>query len=354
MEPRTDPLAVFGERFTARIRPGWLGGSHHGDTFDTAAAAVAEVAPEWVGTAPLTAAVPPHGAIPWTIEVPIAKQAILAKPRGDDGYALWGTVTDDYRLITPSEVAEIWDEVVGRPVSRAHVTGDGKLVFSTPLREFDVLGDQVESHLFIANPMDGLHAARAFLSPLRIWCLNQILAALGQATQSFRVIHDQTAPERFRSWLNQAVGKIEASQDSIQAAFTQLARIRISGEILTDVIETAYPLPKRPRATAPGPVMAKRLQRWEYLSQRTLAYRDAARALFLGEGTGMEHPAMAGTAWGLLNAITETEDWRQARGEGSDKIDQNEVMEQVGEAILFGERAQVKERAFDAVIALAA
>lgn len=349
-EVAPDPTEIFGERFAQRERPTWLGGegsAHTGQTFQTARSAVAEVAPEWVETAPLTATI--RG-----LEIPVAKKAILAKPKGSDGVRLWGTVTDDYRLITPTEVAEIWDEVVGRPVRKAKISDDGRLIFSTPLREFDVLGDAVESHLFVVNPMDGLHAAQAFLSPLRVWCLNQIISAMAEAYQSFRVIHDQTAPERFRGWLNEAVGKVEASQDSIQAAFNALARIRVDGPTVTETLEAAYPLPKMPRRTAPGQVMAKRIQRWEYLTQRTEAYRSAARVLFDGEGTGMEHPAMAGTAWGLLNAVTETEDWRQARGEGSDKVDQSAVLEQVSESLLLGERAAVKQRAFDAVMALAA
>jgi hypothetical protein len=52
----------------------------------------------------------------------------------------------------------------------------------------------------------------------------------------------------------------------------------------------------------------------------------------------MDTPAAAGTLWGLWNACVEGEDYRAGRNADYDT--------------LFGERAQVKQRAFDACLSL--
>jgi DNA-binding transcriptional regulator YbjK len=273
------------------------------------------------------------------------RYGIFAKPQGADTPTLWGAVTDRYGLITPDDVAQVWDETIGRPIYRATLR-DNRFLLSTPLRDFDVLGDQHAAHLFVVNPMDGLHSAMTFSSVLRFFCLNQIMVAMNSAYATFKIIHDRDAVQRFRGWLNEAVAQVEGSVDEIQAAATMLAGVTVTEADVADVLSAAYPNPKRPRNTAPGTVMQKRYQRWEYLSQRSQAYREAAKTLFSGAGTGMDQVSMKGTAWGLLNAIVETEDYRQAKNDDD--------LDAIGDMILLGERADTKRRAFHAVMNLAA
>src|ERR1041385_8034840 len=92
-----------------------------------------------------------------------------------------GIVSADYELITPQQTAQAWDQVVARPIQSAAFRGD-RLIFTTPLPSFDVLGDEVEMYLWAVNQFDGKHAASVWLSPFRVWCLNQVTIAEAEAS----------------------------------------------------------------------------------------------------------------------------------------------------------------------------
>ena len=68
----------------------------------------------------------------------------------------------------------------------------------------------------------------------------------------------------------------------------------------------------------------------------------AARALYQGDGKGANLVSSLGTAWGLLNSVTEYVDHHRRAHSGDHRRD----------AAWFGRGAQLKQGAWDAVLRL--
>jgi hypothetical protein len=95
--------------------------------------------------------------------------------------------------------------------------------------------------------------------------------------------------------------------------------------------------------------MAQRAERHDAERRCIERFRAAAFDLFNGKGNGMSSSAADHTAWGWVNAVTELEDFRKstfiggAIGEAS----------RAAESSLFGQRAAVKQHAFEVALEMA-
>src|SRR5215467_1796820 len=88
-----------------------------------------------------------------------------------------------------------------------------------------------------------------------------------------------------------------------------------------------------------------REKKWDAEARLVTDRRTAALELFKGRGTGMDSKAAAGTAWGLYNSVVEVEDWRGG-GRAADA-------DARAAAVLIGERAEAKGRAWTAALQVA-
>jgi hypothetical protein len=313
--------------------------------WDTAREAVAETAPFELGLYPLVAyrgrdADTSKGGPGRYFETDLF--AILKEENGGPA-ELWGKVTSDYHMLQPADVAGLWDEHVAQPVTSSSII-DRRLVIATTLPSIDIGRDTVANYFYVINPMDGLRAANYLVSSVKIVCRNTLLMAIASAAQNFRVVHETRYSERFAAWLGQAWEKANLSIPKTEKTFKALAKRRLTAQETGRVLAASYPYPNEPRTTAPDDVMKDRKKRWVYLKGRVDEYRGAARFLFDGAGTGFDDPAMQGTAWGLVNAVAETEDWRQTKDEDD--------LDGITDSILFGERAATKRRAMVAATRL--
>jgi hypothetical protein len=336
---------IFGKRFTSRERPAWWDvgkeNVHHADM--TAVAALQLIGEYNVETVPL--AVNPSASSSLAgQDIPIGHRAIVRHPTADDPEArVFGVVGPDYRLITPQDVAVIWDEHVAQPIQTMGALRHGSVLFvTTNLPAIDVKGDPVTCYLGLFSPMDGSRAASVEVFPVRVECENTLKMAQAMATEVYRIVHDDTAKERLGFWLTdvyeQAVQRVEV----ISEAFDILAGRSVTKREVVQVLETTYPLPTLPRQDAPADVMELRMERWEKARDRVFRWRDGASGLFAGGSATMTAKATKGTAWGLYNAVAETEDWRRT----------NASVDSVTENLLIGYRAEVKRRAFEGVMEL--
>jgi hypothetical protein len=278
-------------------------------------------------------------------------RSIVRTPTPDDPeHVVLGQVGPDYTLITPGEIADIWDASVGKPIETMGVLRRGALFFcTTKLPTLDVKGDEVERYLGVCSPMDGQRTASAEEWDVRVVCANTLKAAQAQAKVSYRVVHDSTAKDRLGAWLLDAYQKAERNYDVVKEAFDLLASRSVSNSSALTVLRRAYPDVRMPRRNAPDETMAVRLERWEKMQSRIRRRRETALELFQGDGTGMDTPAAKGTLWGLYNAVTETENYRKGFARGG----VTEEAARVGEDVLFGRRGEAMQRAFDACLVLA-
>lgn len=283
--------------------------------------------------------------------VDLPGRSIVRHPTPDDPqHVVMGNVGPEYQLITPREIAEIFDRAVGKPVETIGVLRRGGLFFvTTALPMMDIKGDPVEMYLGIASPMDGVRSVSTEIYPVRVVCANTLRAAQAQAQVSYRVTHDARAKERLGVWLHDAYQQAQQNYDVVKEAFELLAGKTAMPSAAQAIIRRTYPDPRMPRRNAPDDVMAVRLHHFELAKDRIRARREMALALYEGDGTGMDTRAAKGTFWGVFNGITELENYRKGFSQGGVAAE----AARVGEAVLFGSRGATMELAFNLCLAAA-
>jgi hypothetical protein len=284
------------------------------------------------------------------IEVPA--YAIVRTPFGDHKTEqTMGLVKEGYHLVTPDQSAEMWDARVAKHIETAAFLREGKLfMMGCRLDPLEVRGDEMRIYLNMHIWMDGLTASTAITSPVREVCMNTVQMAHQLARQSARFVHDSYILTRMGRWMADVVDVAEHGLPALQQAMNVLADYRLQNpkqEVL-HVLGAAYPAPARPE---PDAYLGKdyadlREKKWQQEARLCTDRRKAALDLFAGKGTGMGSRAAAGTAWGLYNAVVEVEDWR-----GGSK---GPVSDARASAILVGERAEAKARAWTAAQEVAA
>lgn len=284
------------------------------------------------------------------IEVPY--YALVRTPTSDDPTErIFGTVSADYRLVTPQEFVDLWDQRTRHHVETMLALKDGKqIIVTAKLPAFSVRGDEIDNFLMAWSMMDGSTASGANTSSVRVVCRNTFEASLGASSQKASFVHDQWILQRMGRWMEDVVQRAEARLPELQEAYDVLAAYTLTRDRpeapkeIKHVIQQAYPsMPQyQPDPTITDEANQERAKRRDSEIRITDERRVQALELFKGAGTGMKNRATWGTAWGLYQAVVELEDWKGgSKGDG------------LAHSVLFGERAATKTRAFDASMAIA-
>lgn len=274
--------------------------------------------------------------------IDLKRQAILRDPTADDPEVrVFGVVGNEYNLITPQDVCDIYDEHIAKPIETIGALGKGETFFlSTYLPTLDVKGDEIENYLLISNPMTGLASAEIRVTPVRVVCQNTLIASENMASQQLRVAHDKFVKQRMADWLRETYEFAEMTAHVLRDLFEEMTKVRVRDAEARALFEAAYPTPGKPKHTAVQAVMEQRITWWEENVNLIQRRRDGAKTLFEGMGTGMDTKAAKGTLWGAYNAVVECEDYRKSTKSDS-----------VAQSVLFGERAAAKKRAFTYAVA---
>jgi phage/plasmid-like protein (TIGR03299 family) len=322
---------LFNERFGDARKPAW---HHLGQVFEkkiSAKAAYKKLGEYSVRLEAATAG-----------GIDLKRQAILRDPTADDPEVrVFGVVGNEYHLITPQDVCDIYDEHIAKPIETIGALGKGETFFlSTYLPTLDVKGDEIENYLLISNPMTGLASAEIRVTPVRVVCQNTLIASESMASQQLRVAHDKYVKQRMADWLRETYEFAEMTAHVLRDLFEEMTKVRVRDAEARALFDAAYPTPGKPKHTAVMAVMEQRITWWEENVNLMQRRRDGAKMLFEGMGTGMDTKAAKGTLWGAYNAVVECEDYRK-----STKADS------VAQSVMFGERAAAKKRAFTYAVA---
>lgn len=242
-------------------------------------------------------------------------------------------VSNRYQVVQPREVLEFYrdlTEISGYELETAGVLKGGRKFWAlartgqgTVLKD----NDQVNGYLLLATSCDGTLATTATPTTVRVVCNNTLTIALDGSNRAIKVPHNT----RFDS---QAVKKqlgIAVSQwDEFMYRMRVLTERKVQWHeamgFFMDVLCDVAPDGKLPEVL-PNERALRRVQ-----------------GLYEGEGRGALLKSAQGTAWGLLNAVTEYVDHeRRARS-----------IEYRMDSAWFGHGAQIKQRALDAALRLAA
>jgi len=209
--------------------------------------------------------------------------------RSDTQDAL-GVVSKRYQVVQPGEVLEFFRDIAkagGLELSAAGTIYGGKRFWATAkIGEASPtsLADKIGGYLLISTSADGSLATEVRRTTVRAVCKNTLAMAFAEAKDSVKVSHRSVFNP---SQVKEFMGLNEAAWEAFRHNVTALANIDVHEEEAGDFV-------------------AKLLGGGEKV--RESAGFTKILDLFNGSGMGATNDGVFGTAWGLLNAVTEYAD----------------------------------------------
>jgi len=201
-----------------------------------------------------------------------------------------GVVSKRYQVVQPGEVLEFFRDIAkagGLELSAAGTIYGGKRFWATAkIGEASPtsLADTIGGYLLISTSADGSLATEVRRTTVRTVCKNTLAMALGESKASVKVSHRSAFnPSQVKDFM----GLNEAAWEAFRHNVTRLANISIHEEEAGDFVAGLLGGAAKVRETAG---FTKILD------------------LFNGSGMGAMNDGVFGTAWGLLNAVTEYAD----------------------------------------------
>jgi phage/plasmid-like protein (TIGR03299 family) len=247
-----------------------------------------------------------------------------------DNHAPLSVVSKRYKVVQPRDVLEFYRDLVsagGFELETAGVLKGGKKLWALAKTGQETLlrgGDKVKAYLLLATSCDGTLCTTAQFTSVRVVCNNTLQLATGDHAGSVKVPHStKFDPDQVKQALGLGMSAWETFLGSIKTLAARPVHKFEATNFLVNVLgDSNLPLPEQPNKKA----------------------MDNVYALFAGKGMGSDLAAANGTAWGLLNAVTEYVD-HQRRARNQDyRLD----------SAWFGQGAIVKNRAFEEAMKLVA
>lgn len=248
-----------------------------------------------------------------------------------DTKAPLAVVSKRFQVVQPGEILEFYRDLTacsGFELETAGVLRAGRKFWalartgqSTHLKG----RDRVDGYLLLATACDGTLATTAQFTSVRVVCNNTLQIALGEGSGAIKVPHrSQFNPEAVKRQLGITVSAWDGFVARMKALCERPVDPDSADELLRRVL--TYPAPDGKQAV---------------VNEQAFA---GVRSLYEGGGRGALLASSRGTAWGLLNSVTEYVDHhRRSRSDDHRR-----------EAAWFGPGAQLKQRAWDEVMKLVA
>lgn len=248
-----------------------------------------------------------------------------------DTKAALSVVSSRYQVVQPREILEFYrdlTEVSGFELETAGVLKEGRKVWALARTgQSSVLkgNDTVNGYLLLATACDGTLATTAQFTSIRVVCNNTLAVALANGTAAVKVPHSTAFdPQAVKEQLGVSV----SSWDAFMYRMRVLSERKIKSHEAMNYFLRVFTDLESPRASPlPNERAIKKVQE-----------------LFDGHGHGAELASAKGTAWGLLNAVTEYVDHlRRARSQDY-RLD----------SAWFGQGSNIKRKALEEAVKLAA
>ena len=250
-----------------------------------------------------------------------------------DTKAPLSVVGSRYRVVQPKEVLEFYRDLVevsGYELETAGVLKAGKKFWALARtgEESALKGtDVVKGYILLATSCDGTLATTATPTTIRVVCNNTLSIALDGASSAIKVPHSTSFDaDAVKRQLGIAVSGWEAFMYRMKT----LAERKVKGHEATKFFLKVLCQTDGHAASTAGPTNERALKK--------------VQALFEGEGRGAELAAAKGTAWGLLNAVTEFVDHERRARNQEYRLD----------SAWFGQGAVLKQRALGHALQLVA
>ncbi|MFC3652831.1 DUF932 domain-containing protein [Dyella humi] len=248
-----------------------------------------------------------------------------------DTKAPLAVVSKRFQVVQPGEILEFYRDLTacnGFELETAGVLREGRKFWalartgqSTTLKG----RDKIDGYLLLATACDGTLATTAQFTSVRVVCNNTLQIALGQANGAIKVPHRSVFdPDAVKRQLGITVSSWDG--------FVVRMKALVDHPVDPDSVEG----------------LLRRVLTYQGQHNNVTVVNEhavaAVRALYEGGGQGAQMASSRGTAWGLLNSVTEFVDHhRRARSQDHRR-----------DAAWFGQGAQIKRRACNELIKLVA
>lgn len=254
------------------------------------------------------------------------KKQVLYRADTDEALSVVG---DKYKVHQPMEVLEFFRDLVadqGFQLETAGVLFNGAKYWALANtgQEVRIKGqDVLKGYLMLATACDGTMRTVARRTSVRVVCNNTLEMSSTDAASDVKVSHSSVFDA---NKIKEELGLMEKGWNDFAESAKVLADIKVTNQQAVDFVikllgDSTKPVEAQPNMTN----ISKVLQ------------------LFDGQGKGSDLKSSQGTAWGLVNAVTEMVDWHKGR-------DQNRRLE----AAWFYSGNDLKTRAFNEAMLLAA
>lgn len=319
------PHHIFDQRFYAHRKPAWHKLGYVSEDEHTAVEAGDLIGLPKVYERPIAAKgdtfyMPIEG-----YKAIVGVSQIEGKPKA----STYAVVVDHYEVLTHEQFTHLFHRATGSRVETMGLLGDGETLFLTaPISTMDVRGDEVNNFLMACNPLNGRAAIQARTTSVRIVCQNTLCAALKEETaRAFRIRHTQgNVSGQVEDWLRLTWRQAQSMTELLKGAYDAMARFQLIPDTVAETLETVYPTPDEPERPTDDMRAA-----WEKERDAQQSHQQTVLELF--EGSRTNTSATHGTAWGLLNACVEYEDFARPRSNARSGV--------------FGAGAERKSKAFD-------
>ena len=250
-----------------------------------------------------------------------------------DNKAPLSIVSSRYKVVQPSEVLEFYrdlTEIGGYELETAGVLKEGRKLWALARSNQSITlkgRDTVNGYLLLATACDGTLATTAQFTSVRVVCNNTLAVAVAQGPSTVKVPHRS---EFDAQAVKRQLGIAIAPWSSFSEYIKELANCRVA-EKAVDCFLTKVFAYSTTAMEARQPIVNEHAMK-------------KVQTLYAGQAKGAELSSAKGTAWGLLNSVTEYVDHHRRAHSNDHRRD----------AAWFGQGALLKQRAWSEALQLIA
>ena len=184
---------------------------------------------------------------------------------------------------------------------------NGRVVFGTMsiprtmILDPEGANDQTNLYLVVYTSHDGSVAVQSAITPVRVMCQNTLNLAMRKAKQSFKIRHTQTVEGRIAQ-ARETLGLTFNYMDEFEKQAQELFAIEVTNAKFSEIINKMYPKPEGDKKGS--------IKKWE----NKVVLLDE---LYHNSPTNAN---IKGTAWGVVNALTERLDYYRTARKGADSL----------------------------------
>ncbi len=261
---------------------------------------------------------------------PFADSKVLYR---SDSLTPLSVVSNRYKVVQPHEVLNFYKDLVsvgGFELETAGVLKGGKKLWALAKtgQEARIKGnDRIKAYLLLATSCDGTLCTTAQFTSVRVVCNNTLQMATRDSSGAVKVPHSTKFDPM---QVKEALGLGCAQWDTFMRNLKQLSQRSIAPDEATHYFRQVLeePMMNEVSVTENSITGSKALQK--------------LTSLYEGDGMGAEYAAASGTAWGLLNAVTEYVDHHRRARSQDNRLD----------SAWFGLGAQLKQKALNQALTL--